>query len=68
MCQEELGQQDYLNPAGDLPALPVRCQQELAERCQPILASRHDLVPVVFSMFFERFPQLSKEAILMIAG
>jgi predicted transposase YdaD len=52
----------------DLLTLPVRSEPELAERCRRILASREDLEPVVFSMLFERFPQLSKEEILMIAG
>jgi predicted transposase YdaD len=52
----------------DLLTLPVRSEQELGERCQRILASRRDLEPVVFSMLIERFPQLSKEEILMIAG
>jgi predicted transposase YdaD len=65
---EELGQQENLDAAVDLLTLPVRCEQELGERCRRILASRRDLEPVVFSMLFERFPQLSKEEILMIAG
>jgi predicted transposase YdaD len=65
---EELGQQENLDAAVDLLTLPVRCEQELAERCRRILANRRDLEPVVFSMLFERFPQLSKKEILMIAG
>jgi hypothetical protein len=65
---EELGQQENLDAAVDLLTLPVRSEQELAERCRRILASRRDLETVVFSMLFERFPQLSKEEILMIAG
>ncbi|MEY4807360.1 MAG: hypothetical protein RLZZ206_1749 [Cyanobacteriota bacterium] len=65
---EELGQQENLDAAVDLLTLPVRSEQELGERCRRILASRRDLEPVVFSMLFERFPQLSKEEILMIAG
>jgi predicted transposase YdaD len=65
---EELGQQENLDAAVDLLTLPVRSEQELADRCRRILANRRDLEPVVFSMLFERFPQLSKEEILMIAG
>jgi predicted transposase YdaD len=65
---EELGEQENLDAAVDLLTLPVRSEQELGERCRRILASRRDLEPVVFSMMFERFPQLSKEEILMIAG
>jgi predicted transposase YdaD len=65
---EELGVQENLDAAVDLLTLPVRSEQELGERCRRILASRRDLEPVVFSMLFERFPQLSKEEILMIAG
>jgi predicted transposase YdaD len=65
---EELGRQQNLDAAVDLLTLPVRSEPELADRCRRILASRRDLEPVVFSMLFERFPQLSKEEILMIAG
>jgi predicted transposase YdaD len=64
---EELGQQENLDAAVDLLTLPVCSEQELGERCRRILASRRDLEPVVFSMLFERFSQLSKEEILMIA-
>jgi predicted transposase YdaD len=65
---EELGKLENLDAAVDLLTLPVRTEPELADRCRRILASRRDLEPVVFSMLFERFPQLSKEEILMIAG
>jgi predicted transposase YdaD len=65
---EELGKQENLDVAVDLLTLPVRPEQELGKRCRRILANRRDLEPVVFSMLFERFPQLSKEEILMIAG
>ncbi len=65
---EELGRQENLDAAVDLLTLPVRSEQELGDRCRRILASRRDLEPVVFSMLFERFPQLSREQILMIAG
>jgi hypothetical protein len=49
---EELGQQENLDAAVDLLTLPVRSEQELAERCRRILANRRDLDPVVFSMLF----------------
>ncbi|MCX5959885.1 MAG: DUF2887 domain-containing protein [Cyanobacteria bacterium] len=65
---EELGEQHNLDAAVDLLTLPVRSEQELGERCRRILASRRDLEPVVFSMMFGRFPKLSREEILMIAG
>ena len=65
---EELSQQENLDAAVDLLTLPVRSEPELAKRCRRILANRRDLEPVVFSMLFERFPKLSKEEILMIAG
>jgi predicted transposase YdaD len=65
---EELGEQDNLDAAVDLLTLPVRSEPELGERCRRILASRQDLEPVVFSMLFARFAELSREEILMIAG
>lgn len=65
---DALAQVQSLDAAIDLLTLPVRSEPELAERCRRILASRRDLEPVVFSMLFERFPKLSKEEILMIAG
>jgi len=65
---EELGRQENLDATVDLLTLPVRSEPELGERCRRILASRRDLEPVVFSMLFERFPKLSREEILMIAG
>ncbi len=43
-------------------------QSYQSNNCRRILANRRDLEPVVFSMLFERFPKLSKEEILMIAG
>ena len=57
-----------LDAAIDLLTLPVRSEQELGERCRRILTERKDLEPVVLSMLFERFSQLSREEILMIVG
>jgi predicted transposase YdaD len=65
---DELGQQEPLDAAIDLLTLPVRSEQELGERCRRILTQRRDLEPVVLSMLFERFSQLSREEILMIVG
>jgi predicted transposase YdaD len=65
---EVLIQLENLDAAVDLLTLPVRSEPELSDRCRRILASRRDLEPVVLFMLFERFPQLSKEEILMIAG
>jgi predicted transposase YdaD len=65
---DELGQQDPLDAALDLLTLPVQPEEQLGERCRRILASRRDLEPVVVSMLFERFSQLSREEILMIVG
>ena len=52
----------------ELLTLPVRPEKELSERCRRILQTRRDLEPVVLSMLFERFSQLSREEILMIVG
>ena len=65
---DALGQQQNLDAALDLLTLPVRSEPELGERCRRILAQRKDLEPVVLSMLFERFSQLSREEILMIVG
>ena len=65
---DELGQQENLDAAIDLLTLPVRSEPELGPRCRRILAERKDLEPVVLSMLFERFSQLSREEILMIVG
>jgi predicted transposase YdaD len=52
----------------ELLTLPVQPEKELSERCRRILQTRRDLEPVVLSMLFERFSQLSREEILMIVG
>ncbi len=65
---DALGRQQNLDAALDLLTLPVRPEPELGERCRRILAQRKDLEPVVLSMLFERFSQLSREEILMIVG
>ncbi len=65
---DALAQMQNLDAAIDLLTLPVRSEQELGERCRRILQQRRDLEPVVLSMLFERFSQLSREEILMIVG
>jgi predicted transposase YdaD len=65
---DALAQVQSLDAAIDLLTLPVRSEQELGERCRRILTERRDLEPVVLSMLFERFSQLSREEILMIVG
>jgi predicted transposase YdaD len=65
---DALAQVQSLDAAIDLLTLPVRSEQELGERCRRILTERKDLEPVVLSMLFERFSQLSREEILMIVG
>jgi predicted transposase YdaD len=65
---DALAQVQSLDAAIDLLTLPVRSEQELGERCRRILTKRKDLEPVVLSMLFERFSQLSREEILMIVG
>jgi predicted transposase YdaD len=65
---DALAQLSNLDAAIDLLTLPVRSEQELGERCRRILTERKDLEPVVLSMLFERFSQLSREEILMIVG
>jgi predicted transposase YdaD len=65
---DALAQLSNLDAAIDLLTLPVRSEQELGERCRRILTQRRDLEPVVLSMLFERFSQLSREEILMIVG
>jgi len=46
----------------------VRPESELAATSQQILASRPDLDTVVLPMLVQRFPQLSEEQIMVIAG
>ena len=62
---EELSQQQDLDP---LLTLPVRPDSELAVSSQQILARRPDLDTVVLPMLVQRFPQLTEEQIMVIAG
>ena len=65
---EELSQQPDLDPLLNLLTLPVRPENELASSSQQILARRPDLKTVVLPMLIQRFPQLSEEQIMVIAG
>jgi predicted transposase YdaD len=65
---EELGQQADLDPLLTLLTLPVRPQAELPAITQQILGHRPDLLSTVLTMLFERFPTLTPEEIMVIAG
>ncbi|MCX5945917.1 MAG: DUF4351 domain-containing protein, partial [Cyanobacteria bacterium] len=61
-------QQPDLDPLLNLLTLPVRPESELAASSQQILARRPDLKTVVLPMLVQRFPQLTEEQIMVIAG
>ena len=65
---EELSQQPDLDPLLNLLTLPVRPESELAASSQQILARRPDLDTVVLPMLVQRFPELTEEQIMVIAG
>ena len=65
---EELSHRPELDPLLNLLTLPVRPESELAATSQQILASRPDLETVVLPMLVQRFPQLTEEQIMVIAG
>jgi predicted transposase YdaD len=65
---EELGQQADLDPWLTLLTLPVRPEAELPASTQQILEHRPDLLSTVLTMLFERFPTLTPEEIMVIAG
>ena len=65
---EELSQQPNLDPLLNLLTLPVRPESELAASSQQILGRRPDLKTVVLPMLVQRFPQLTEEQIMVIAG
>ncbi|MCX5946225.1 MAG: DUF2887 domain-containing protein [Cyanobacteria bacterium] len=65
---EELSQQPDLDPLLNLLTLPVRPESELAASSQQILAKRPDLDTVVLPMLVQRFPELTEEQIMVIAG
>jgi len=65
---EELSQQPNLDPLLILLTLPVRPESELAASSQQILARRPDLKTVVLPMLVQRFPELTEDQIMVIAG
>ena len=65
---EELGQQSDLDPLLNLLTLPVRPEAELQVSNQQILEQRPDLLSAVLPMLVERFPTLTREEIMVIAG
>lgn len=65
---EELGQQAELDPLLAMLTLPVRPEAELQDNIQQILELRPDLLSTVLTMLFERFPTLTPEEIMVIAG
>ncbi len=65
---EELSCRPQLDPLLNLLTLPVRPESELAASSQQILARRPDLDTVVLPMLVQRFPQLTEEQIMVIAG
>lgn len=62
---EDLSRQPDLDP---LLTLPVRPESELAASSQQILARRPYLDTVVLPMLVQRFPELTEEQIMVIAG
>ena len=65
---EELGQQADLDPWLTLLTLPVRPEAELPDSTHQIIEHRPDLLSTVLTMLFERFPTLTPEEIMVIAG
>jgi len=65
---EELGQQADLDPLLNLLTLPVRPEAELQLTTQQILERRPDRLSAVLPMLVERFPTLTREEIMVIAG
>ena len=65
---EELSQQPSLDPLQNLLTLPIRSEADLAQSSQQILGQRPDLITAVVPMLMERFPKLSTEEIMVIAG
>jgi len=65
---EALSRQQDLDPLLNLLTLPVRPESELQASTRQILASRPDLDGVVLPMLMQRFPELSREEIMVIAG
>ena len=65
---EELGQQADLDPLLALLTLPFRPEAQLQISTPRILERRPDLLSTVLTMLIERFPVLTLEEIMVIAG
>ena len=65
---EELGQMPDLDPMLTLLTLPVRPEAQLKVSTPQILEHRPDLLSTVLTILFERFPTLTLEEIMVIAG
>ena len=65
---EELSREPDLDPLLNLLTLPTRPKSELEGSTRQILASRPDLSTVVLPMLVQRFPELTEEQIMVIAG
>jgi len=65
---EELGHQSDLDPLLNLLTLPVRPEAELQLTTQQIIERRPDLLSAVLPILLERFPTLTREEIMVIAG
>jgi predicted transposase YdaD len=65
---EKLSRKTNLDPLLNLLTLPVRPEAELAASAQQILRSRPDLDTAVLPMLVQRFPAMTEEQIMVIAG
>ena len=65
---DALSQVPNLDPLLNLLTLPVRPESELPASSRAILESRPELDAVVLPMLIQRFPDLSREEIMVIAG
>jgi predicted transposase YdaD len=65
---EVLSRQPNLDPLLNLLTLPTRPKRELEVSTRQILVSRPDLVTVVLPMLVQRFPELTEDQIMVIAG
>ena len=65
---EELGQQADRGPLISLLTLPVQPEAQIPATTQQILAHRPDLLSTVLPTLIERFPTLTTEEIMVIAG
>ncbi len=65
---EELGRQADRDPLLTLLTLPVQPEAQLKVSTPQILEHRPDLLSTVLTILFERFPTLTLEEIMVIAG